>query len=245
MKYSIPHFVIESANKIAKIPFAKALLKPFYYPYKQYLRRKRNHHFRKYALEALKRFDSCLSGNGFEYTLAFGTMLGAIREHGFIKHDLDIDVSMWNDQYSQKLKLCLESSGFKLIHSFEINNGELGREETYCWNDINIDIFFFYPPIDCYPYCCDFLNQPGCSTYRMCMKRYGGALPRRIELPMTRDRKRVQFEDTMLFVPNNANKILEFRYGADYMTPRTDWTIGSYNTHIIQWTDQLGVYKEY
>ena len=245
MRYTLSNNIIETANKVSKIPFAKSLLKPIYYPYKKFLQRRRNEHFRRHALEALMRFDQCLSENGFEYTLAFGTMLGAIREKGFIKHDLDIDVAMWNDQYSPQLRHCLETSGFSLIHSFEVDNGKLGREETYCWNDINIDIFYFYPPLRELPYCCDFIGQPGCPTYRMCMKKYGGALPRRIELPMTKERVKVQFEDIELFVPSNAKEILSFRYGPDYMTPRKDWTIGSYDTHITPWNEKLGIFKEF
>ena len=118
MKYSVPETITEFANQVARIPLAKAILKPFYYPYKNYLRRKKNSHFRKYALVALKRFDKCLEDNNFEYTLAFGTLLGAVREKGFIKHDLDIDVAMWHDEYSDSLRRCLQESGFTLLLSF-------------------------------------------------------------------------------------------------------------------------------
>ena len=190
MKYSVPENLTEFANRVAQFPLAKAVLKPFYYTYKNYLRRRKNKHFREYALDALKRFDKCLEKNGFEYTLAFGTLLGAVRERGFIKHDLDIDVAMWHDEYSDSLRVCLQESGFSLLHSFEIDNGDLGREETYVWNNIPIDIFFFYPALGVgkYPYCCDFVGQEGCPTYRKCMEQYGGALPRRIEIPMSKDR---------------------------------------------------------
>ena len=243
MRYSVPEAITEFANRVAHIPFAKAILKPFYYSYKHLLRRKRNSHFRKYALETLKDFDECLESNGFEYTLAFGTLLGAVREKGFIKHDLDIDVAMWSDEYSNVLKECLQKSGFSLLHSFEIDGGDLGREETYVKNDISIDVFYFYPAIDKYPYCCDFVGQEGCPTYRKCMEKYGGALPRRIEIPMTKERVRTTFEDTEFFIPINANEILAFRYGEDYMTPRKDWTINSNDSHIVYWTEKKGIYR--
>lgn len=243
MKYSVPETITEIANQVAQLPFAKAILKPFYYPYKNYLRRKRNRHFRENALEALKRFDKCLESNGFEYTLAFGTLLGAVREKGFIKHDIDIDVAMWYDDYSDSLRICLQEYGFNLLHSFEIDAGDLGREETYVWNEIAIDIFFFYPAIDEYPYCCDFIGQEGCPTYRKCMEKYGCVLPRRIEIPMSRERVRTQFEDTEFYIPLNAKEILAFRYGDDYMIPRKDWTINSYDSHIIYWPEKKGIYK--
>lgn len=245
MKNQVPHSIKEMANIAARIPFVKTILKPFYYNYKHRLEEKRKAQFRMCAKEALFAFDKCLTENGFNYVLAFGTMLGAVREKGFIKHDIDIDVSMWAEDYSPKLKECLEKSGFKLGYSFEVENGFLGREETYVYKDVSIDIFYFYPAIDEYPYCCDFIGWPDCPTYQSCMKKHGGALPRRIEIPINKDRIKTRFEDMELYIPKNANEILEFRYGVDYMVPKKNWSISSYNKHIVEWTEKLGVFKEY
>lgn len=244
MKYIVPPFITEVAHKAAAIPGVKRLLKPFFYAYKDKVAQQRNEHFKKNALDVLKRFDKALTDANLEYTLAFGTLLGAVREKGFIKHDMDMDVAMWAEDWSPRIRKCLEDAGFKLWHSFEIDDGKLGREETYAFNNVAIDIFFFYPPINEYPYCCDFLGFPDAATYRQCNEKHGGALPRRIEIPMRRGRVLTKFEDTELYIPTNAHDLLSFRYGESYMIPNPNWGIRSNDTHIIEWTDKRGVYRE-
>lgn len=245
MKYMVSNRVKEIANIASKIPGVKSLLKPLYYRYKKSVEKKRNVNFRNNALSVLADFDKALSVGGFQYTLAFGTLLGAVREKGFIKHDLDIDVAMWADEWSLELRNCLSNAGFHLWHTFEVDGGAYGREETYEKDNVAIDIFFFYPAIDQHPYCCDFLPRPSAPTHQKCMELYGGSLPRRVELPMKRERIKTQFETLELYIPENAHEILTFRYGESYMVPNPQWGIRSHDTHIVECPEKLGVYKEY
>lgn len=56
------------------------------------------------ALEILVRFDEFCHDHNLMYVLEFGTLLGAIRHHGFIPWDDDIDVTMPRDDYNKLLK---------------------------------------------------------------------------------------------------------------------------------------------
>ena len=49
MKYIIPNWLLELANKVSRVPYAKKILKPFYYLYKEKMNKKRNKNFKKYA----------------------------------------------------------------------------------------------------------------------------------------------------------------------------------------------------
>ena len=244
MKHQQSDLMLEIANKVAKMHWIKSLLKPIYYPYKRYIENKRNLFFLKHGKDVLQQFDAAMKDGGYFYTLAFGTMLGAVREKGFIKHDLDIDVYMWNEDWSPELRTHLQKHGFERIHNFLVDDGASGREETYAKDDISIDIFYLYPPVDQYPYCCDFLMYPGTATFRQSIEKHGGLIPRRIELPIKKERTPVQFMDLSLYVPTNYDEILTFRYGPDYMIPNPKWSFKSHNTHIRVWNDKIGILAE-
>ena len=56
-------------------------------------------------LEILVRFDEFCKKHGLHYVLYYGTLLGAVRHHGFIPWDDDIDVAMPRPDYERMLEL--------------------------------------------------------------------------------------------------------------------------------------------
>ncbi|MBR5841893.1 MAG: LicD family protein [Bacteroidaceae bacterium] len=245
MRDRIPFWIIELAHKVSKIPFAKKLLKPFYYPYKIRIEKRRNINFKAYALDALRDFDACMIENGFNYSLTFGSLLGAIREKGFISHDLDIDVMIFAKERTPLLQKCLESVGFRLFRRFSLDDASLGCEESYLYKDtgVSLDIFFIYPAIDNYPYVCCWNNFPDCSTCRESVRKHGGVIPRRIELPIDHQVCRVQFENIKVNIPMNAHQILEFSYGSDYMIPNPNYTVPKEHRYI--WKEKIAICEEF
>ena len=57
-------------------------------------------------LKMLKELDAFCRENGIEYILDSGTLLGAIREHGFIPWDDDVDIVMTGENF-ERFKRCL------------------------------------------------------------------------------------------------------------------------------------------
>ena len=245
MKGKIPIWVYEYAHSAAKIPFVKTLLKPFYYRYKERVAKERNQLFKDCALDLLCAFDKCMINNNFNYCLIFGTLLGAIREGGFIPHDCDIDVALYVEERSPELYELLRKYGFRLIHRFMIGDGQLGCEETfeYLNTGVTIDIFYICPPIDEYPYVCCWNYGEGCATYRDTMKKYGGITPRRIELPFNNRFVRVPFESIEVCIPENPHEICKFCYGEGYMTPDPNYIIPT--DHRVVWNDVKAKYEEF
>lgn len=185
--------------------------------------------YKKYGKEALRLFVDCLNSYGYKYTLAFGSILGAVREHGFIQHDLDIDTFMWYEDFNPDLLSHLQEFGFKLFSTFSIDNDKYGREDTFEYKGVHIDVFYLYPAIDKYPYCCDFV------PIHIDNKR----VPRRIELPIEKNRREVLFEGIPVYIPDNAEQICEFRYGPDYMTPNPNWHWESEYNAIKEWPEMI------
>lgn len=56
--------------------------------------------------DILKVVDEACRKNGIDYTIAYGTMLGAVRHGGFIPWDDDVDLVMTADNYEKFLAVC-------------------------------------------------------------------------------------------------------------------------------------------
>lgn len=61
--------------------------------------------FQKILLKVFKHFSKLCEDNNLTYFAAYGTMIGAIRHHGFIPWDDDIDVFMLRKDYDRFVKL--------------------------------------------------------------------------------------------------------------------------------------------
>ena len=80
------------------------------------------------VFDILSYFDKVCRENGLPYSLAFGTMLGAVRHKGFIPWDDDVDVCLLREDYEKLLEILKNSPDerFKVIDS-KTNN-------TYFYN---------------------------------------------------------------------------------------------------------------
>lgn len=248
----ISDYIAEKARKYGQNKYIKTLLRPFYtFGYKRivdnYSKKKRQKLIHQYGIEALSLFDKCMTENGYNYSLAFGSCLGAVREHGFIKHDLDIDTWMWYEDFDEKIYDQLAEYGIKRLYNYRIGNGEIGMLDTFVYHGFHIDIFYIYNNISGreYPYCCDFPCFKDCATMRQSVLLHGGMLPRRIEMPYSKNVERVRFETLTLPIFTTAHDILRQRYGKSYMTPNPYWTNSEKNDYIVEWAEYVGTFTEY
>lgn len=60
---------------------------------------------KKILTETLKSIDRCCRDNQIPYSLTWGTLIGAIRHHGIIPWDDDIDLMMKREDYNRFLKI--------------------------------------------------------------------------------------------------------------------------------------------
>ena len=69
---------------------------------------------KKLEFDMLVHFDKVCRANNIKYSLAYGTLIGAIRHKGFIPWDDDIDIIMSRDEYDKFLSVW-EDGAYKLL----------------------------------------------------------------------------------------------------------------------------------
>lgn len=138
-------------------------------------------------------FDECK----IEFCLAFGTLLGAIREKNFIEGDLDIDIYVENEEELFKKLPYLESKGLKLIraiphevYSFRLNKG--------CYIDVYIfrKLGFSFWGLYCY----------GLAENYNPKKYFKG-------------KEEIEFLGKKFKCPRKPERLLKFWYGKTWKTP--------------------------
>ena len=206
-------------NKVLRFLFLN-LYRKFY---KESVARHKAQVFRASSGKVFGLFANALQDIGCEYWLTFGTLLGAIREKGIIKHDLDIDVAMFRDNRPDNLVELMAEHGFKRSRYIIVDDGHEGFEETYTCQEVSIDIFYFHKVEGKNEvYCYDFISDPQLPA-RDSMEKHGGFLARRIYLPFM-GLMDFDFLGCQVKVPLNYDEYLSVHYGKDYMVPNPAWS---------------------
>ena len=224
-----------------KIPYLKELLLPIYLKFQQ---KRRKSCYDKSGLKVLKDFDDLMTKHHIHYSVFAGTLLGAVREKGFLKHDIDIDTVMFDGDYNARVRNLLYDKGFRLLRSFEVEDGTIGREETYIKDGVTIDIYFIYEDDKFSTYQCDFLIDTS-SIHKKDGVRIGRAYVRRLEFPVSYDIVRLPFETITVNALANYSEWLSYRYGKDYMIPNPNFKDKGDNPNIFMWEGKIAIVKDY
>lgn len=88
----------------------------------------------KKLLELMIQFDKLCVDNWIQYTLHGGSLLGAIREHGFIPWDDDIDTAMSRTEFTKLEKLLEENDKFYIFGN--VKKQFRRKKDNSTWIDI-------------------------------------------------------------------------------------------------------------
>ena len=92
-------------------------------------------------LTLLNKFDNICQANGIDYSLAFGSLLGAIRHKGFIPWDDDIDIMVNRSSYNKLLPILLANSELSISRELWIDRIRLGYIDPNYNDNATIDVF--------------------------------------------------------------------------------------------------------
>ncbi len=168
----------------------------------------------------------------YAHFLAFGNLLGLVREGRFLAHDNDLDYAIcandgapWED-----LEARLLSNGFTKCRQFLID-GEVS-EQSYCRDELTVD-FFAYLDLEEY------------SRWYLFDRKDGYIYDDRYDMHILEMRfspigsvKQVEFNGVLVSVPAEPEKFLEDAYGPGWRVPDPNWS-GDKQTNRFE-LDKLG-----
>lgn len=147
-----------------------------------------------YLLNTLKKV---FEENGIELMLAYGTLLGAIREHDFIGHDNDMDTMIWGKHMQKGLDLAPELAKYGI----KLECYVLPWIFTYSYKGVTCDIDLINEPI--YP-----LN-----------KRYCLIESQYIQRSFFEHTEKYGFQGELHTIPAHPEVLLEYHYGKKWRIP--------------------------
>ncbi|MCH9664697.1 MAG: LicD family protein [Gammaproteobacteria bacterium] len=115
---------------------------------------KRNKVLNEHGYEVLASINKLFAENNITYWLYAGTLLGMIRDKGFVKNDTDIDIGVWDTpEVHSKLETVLTASGFTKLCDFCVGDEVL--EQRFQINGVSVDFWYFKKNAE-FSYTCGF-----------------------------------------------------------------------------------------
>lgn len=177
--------------------------------------------FQRYGLETLQKADEALSSVGGHLTLYFGTLLGAIREKGFIPYDYDLDVALPIEERPDDIVELMARYGFK--HDCQQYIKETGRIifDRFVYHGTQIDFDYIFSDRDdgkMYTY---IVRRHETKEWREANATDG--FPCDIWPLEKCGFERADFLGLKLYIPEKSHQWMKDIYGETYMTPIKSW----------------------
>ena len=186
--------------------------------HKKYLK-KESRLIREVGPIALQKFYDIAKEESCEYWLFWGSLLGAYRDKGFIKHDDDIDIGMYDTDISVSFVEKMKNNGFNVIWAI-VDKDFIGGYHLACtYQGVKFDIYSFHRDVD------SKVNTVFCPLpYKDTIVRENAVKTDVMHINMESwdHLDEISFEGVKTYIPCNADSVLRSLYGNDYMIPIVD-----------------------
>lgn len=153
-----------------------------------------------------------------EWYLAYGTCLGALRNHQFISHDLDMDFYLCPKPEAgiEEVKNALSAAGYRHHHDYQVE----GKTAECSWerNGVNFDIFVLEEKPEGYG--CYLFNRFPDSSYSQ-EHEFSVSLSM---APHITGKREIDLEGVMVPIPANAEDFMKLYYGENWIVPDPGYT---------------------
>ena len=167
----------------------------------------------KNGYKVLEEITNALSQSNLKVFCAFGTLLGFIRDEGFIENDDDIDMGIIKDENFSwcELENCLSSIRMKKTRQFELA-GEV-TEQTYTKYGVGVDFFLYRKNEGCMTANVYWIDEG--RTY----DREGGHSVMYRDCPIIHGVDVIKKREINIPIPINYEEYLVANYGENWKIP--------------------------
>ena len=184
--------------------------------YKEACDKRRRHkacmRLQRYGWEILSRVRMALDKTDAGYFVDYGTLLGLVRDGGFIKHDDDVDFSLPYGKLSpQELLNIMLQYGFTFKRAF-LWRGQI-TEITFLWKKIEVDFFYILSEIGVGRYSLMY------DFFAVVNNEHVAQKVTRLEKPDCLATKVMKINGVDVITPVATPEFLEYSYGTGWRMP--------------------------
>ena len=197
----------------------RAVMRPLRWLYRLYAVPMRRRLLKLRGPAVLADLANIFARHGIKGFAAFGTLLGIVREKGFIAHDEDIDLGILPGSITPQRLLDIllkEETGFSLAFAFSYH-GRITEFKVY-YKGIPIDFFFFEDVGDRFRYEA-FSWQEGIAY----PSEFANSV-RLVYQPAVRELKTTHVFGVAFPIPVNEEEVLVGLYGKTWRVPNVKWS---------------------
>lgn len=187
--------------------------------------KRQNKAFLKYGLEALHEAVAASDECGGRLFLAFGSLLGAYREKGFIPFDYDLDTGLLAEERTDALVSAMRRHGFTLLRQYYIKATGRICEDKYDYKGVHIDVHYFYHDA-IGNLTCDLCLPHESKPWREANATDG--FPTIIRTVPDSTFTKQDFLGVQVYEPDKTVEWLKTLYGEHFMTPDPKWSMGDH-----------------
>lgn len=198
--------------------------------------RKQNKAFALYGLEALRTADETASKCGCRLFLAFGSLLGAYRNKGFIPYDCDLDTGMMFSDYNEDFIPAMEKSGLKHIRRYYVKKTGRICEDKFDYKGVHLDVHYYYKDETGNLYC-DLCLPHETKDWRTANQSDG--FPSIIRTCPDTELNRQPFLSIECYMPTRTEDWLKALYGEHFMTPDPKWSMNDHKKRAENHNERL------